>query len=39
MAPSAFAAAPAAAAGAALGTVAMSSTGKPMPAQEDDEEL
>jgi hypothetical protein len=39
MTPSAFAAAPAAAAGAALGTVAMSSTGKPMPAQEDDEEL
>jgi hypothetical protein len=37
--PSAFGAAPAAAAGAALGTVAMSSTGKPMPAQEDDEEL
>lgn len=34
-----FGAAPAAAAGSAVGTIAMSSTGKPMPAQEEEPEL
>jgi hypothetical protein len=38
-APSQFGAAPAAVAGAAVGAVAMSSTGKPMPAQEEEPEL
>jgi len=38
-APSPFGAAPAAVAGAAIGAVAMSSTGKPMPAQEEEPEL
>lgn len=37
--PSPFGAAPAAVAGAAVGAVAMSSTGKPMPAQEEEPEL